>query len=76
MPSQDLDTLAMLTTDLAESARLLEIFLDRLAWSAATNHELSTEYLLDDRYTSGLSESDLSLRRLLTKLRLGADRSK
>jgi len=73
MPIQDLDTLAMLATDLDEAARLLEIFLDRLAWSAATNHELSTEYLLDDRYASGLSESDLSLRRLLTKMRLDAD---
>lgn len=41
---------------LAEGARILEIFLDRMVWTAATQSTLAAEYLLDYRYTSGLSD--------------------
>jgi hypothetical protein len=48
-----------------QGARQLEIFLDRLVWAAAKGSDLSSEYLLDDRYESGISEHDLALRRAL-----------
>lgn len=61
----ELSIIAMPDNDRDEAARKLEIFLDRLAWSAATSHELSAEYLLDDRYENGLPDADLALRKVL-----------
>lgn len=52
--------------DRPEAARLMEIFLDRLSWAAAATHDLAVEYLLDDRYASGLSEPDRALREVLS----------
>jgi hypothetical protein len=49
-------------------ARLLEIFLDRLLWTANTQGNLASEYLLDDRYERGMSDRDLSLRKLLIRI--------
>ena len=40
----------------AEGGRLLEIFLDRLVWAASTQGDLASEYVLDERYQSGLSK--------------------
>ena len=68
MRSQDLKTVTMLSSRPDEAARMLEIFLDRLAWAGATNHERSAEYLLDDRYGSGLSDRDRTLRDLLMEM--------
>jgi SIR2-like domain len=48
-----------------EAARKLEIFLDRLGWAAASKHELSAEYLLDERYATGLSPQERALRDVL-----------
>ena len=50
------------------AARLLEIFLDRLAWRAAREHGLSAEYLLDDNYASGLNAADRELRSALISM--------
>lgn len=45
------------------AARLLEVFLDRVAWTAARQHESSAEFLLDNRYTDAFdNQSDQSLR--------------
>lgn len=62
---KDLDMLSMGGASSAEGARVLEIFLDRLVWAASTESELATEYLLDRRYASGLSERDRALQDLL-----------
>ncbi|BBZ62525.1 SIR2 family protein [Mycolicibacterium monacense] len=62
---KDLEMLSMGAASSAEGARILEIFLDRLVWAASTESELATEYLLDGRYASGLSERDGALRDLL-----------
>lgn len=64
----DLHMLSMSSTSAAHGARTLEIFLDRLVWSSATQGALANEYLLDDRYRSGLSPEDRALRALLTEL--------
>jgi hypothetical protein len=49
------------------AARILEIFLDRLAWRADRNRELSAQFFLDRRYDEQFKASaDLELR---TKLR-------
>ncbi|RPF29046.1 SIR2 family protein [Georgenia muralis] len=59
----DLTFLPMAETgSVAEAARTLEVFLDRLSWTAARTHSLSAEYLLDERYLSGLSPADRALR--------------
>ncbi|WP_134767186.1 SIR2 family protein [Nocardioides sp. 1609] len=50
------------------AGRVLEIFLDRLAWTAARTHDLSSEYLLDERYTSGLTAADTALKLQLLAL--------
>ncbi|STZ41798.1 Uncharacterised protein [Mycolicibacterium gilvum] len=49
----------------AQGARILEIFLDRMVWTAATQSALASEYLLDKRYSSGLSDPDAALRDLV-----------
>lgn len=64
---QDLaDDLAFISmqdgTDTVAAARVLEMFLDRVSWAAARRHNLAAEYLLDDRYLSGLSREDRALR--------------
>lgn len=64
----DLNMLSMGADDPAGGARILEIFLDRMAWTAATRGDLASEYLLDARYSSGLSDSDAALRRLLLEM--------
>ena len=58
----DLRMLSMAADSDKEGARVLEIFLDRLVWTAATQSELASEYLLDYRYSSGLSDPDRALR--------------
>jgi hypothetical protein len=65
---KDLHMLSMDEVSPKLGARLLEIFLDRLVWTAATQGNLASEYLLDDRYESGLSECDAALRKLLIKM--------
>lgn len=55
-------------TDHAAAGRVLEIFLDRLAWTAARSHDLSAEYLLDEAYASGLPAADLALKAALLDL--------
>ena len=50
----------------------LEIFLDRLVWAASTQGDLASEYVLDERYQSGLSKRDAALRDLLTEMSLKA----
>lgn len=65
---EELDFIPMVDRESEEfGARILEIFLDRLAWAAATTHELSAEYLLDTRYASGLKDPDKSLVDALVK---------
>lgn len=62
--SGDLDVLAM-TKDapVEESARVLEIFLDRLAWSADREQNLSAQYFLDARYDEQFTDpADVTLR--------------
>jgi hypothetical protein len=44
------------------AARLLEVFLDRVAWAALQTGELAAEYLLDERYAAGASTADTALR--------------
>jgi hypothetical protein len=51
-----------------EAARRLEIFLDRLAFTAATAGPLAAEYLLDPRYEEDASASDRALRAGLLRL--------
>ncbi len=55
-------------SDVTAAARLLEIFLDRVAWRAAREHNLSAEYLLDDNYASGLNAPDRELASALTAM--------
>jgi len=59
----------------ASAARVLEIYLDRLAWSAAQARDLAAEYLLDDRYASGLDSADRALRDSLVHLQETVDAS-
>jgi hypothetical protein len=49
----------------AEAARLVEILLDRVAWSALQSGELAAEYLLDERYAEDATDPDAALRRAL-----------
>ena len=51
-----------------EAARTLEIFLDRLAFTAATSGPLAAEYLLDPRYAEDASPADRVLRAGLQRL--------
>ena len=65
----DLDFVPMAEDgSLGSAARVLEIFLDRLAWSAARSRPLAAEYLLDRRYASALSDADRALQRALNGL--------
>ena len=48
--------------DTSAAARVLEILLDRLAWSALQSGELAAEYLLDERYAEDANDADLALR--------------
>ncbi|GAA1826595.1 SIR2 family protein [Microlunatus capsulatus] len=61
--------------DPGAAARILEIFLDRLAWTAARNRNLSAEYLLDERYATGLNADDRALRAALQAFEAGATMS-
>jgi hypothetical protein len=72
---QDLDVLKMSEhdADIRYAGRQLEIFLDRLCWTAISVHDRAAEYLLDDRYLSSLTAEDEELRAAL--LRLAADTS-
>ena len=67
---KDLDMFPVFDDDAktVETYRLLEIFLDRLCWKAASENDLVAEYLLDDRYVSGLSADDRDLRGILKKI--------
>ncbi|MBB2770726.1 UNVERIFIED_ORG: hypothetical protein GGE11_001639 [Mycolicibacterium obuense] len=65
---KDLEMLSMGAESSEEGARILEIFLDRLVWTASKQSELSNEYLLDGRYASGLSKPDNALRDLLVEM--------
>jgi hypothetical protein len=65
---RDLDMVHMHDDSLTEGARILEIFLDRLAWQAARQNDLATEYLLDTRYATGLGYDEEVLRALLAPL--------
>ena len=66
---KDLKMVSMKANSPGEGARLLEIFLDRLVWRACKGSDLSSEYLLDGRYASGLSKPDLELRDALIDMR-------
>ncbi|WP_293240456.1 SIR2 family protein [Mycolicibacterium sp.] len=68
----DLQMLWMDESSPKRGARLLEVFLDRIVWSASRLSDLSSEYVLDDRYLSGLSDADLALRDAILKLRRDA----
>lgn len=67
---EDLDVLTMSESvaDIRGAARLLEIFLDRLCWKAASESDRAAEYLLDDRYLSSLTAEDKELREVLLAL--------
>ncbi|WP_349269886.1 hypothetical protein MPNTM1_00395 [Mycolicibacterium parafortuitum] len=65
---RDLHMLAMDPESPQTGARRMEIFLDRLLWTASVQSDLSHEYLLDRRYESGLSEPDSALRALLVEM--------
>lgn len=64
----DLRMLSMGAHSSTEGARVLEMFLDRMVWTAAAQSALAGEYLLDGRYSSGLSDADIALRDLLTAM--------
>lgn len=64
----DLRMLSMGAQSSTEGARVLEMFLDRMVWAAARQSALAGEYLLDGRYSSGLSDADIALRDLLTAM--------
>ena len=66
---EDVDTITMSGhEDVAAAARTLEVFLDRLAWRAATSGPLAAEYLLDPRYREGATAQDAKLRQALEDL--------
>lgn len=48
----DLHYVPMNATDDAEGARLLEVFLDRMCWSAAVHSDSALQYLLDAHYAA------------------------
>ena len=64
----ELHMIPMLDDGTDEPARKLEIFLDRLGWAAANEGELAAEYLLDNRYASGLSAQECALREILKQV--------
>lgn len=68
---EEIETLSMLDApNDAEAARLLELFLDRLSWTAMRETDLSAEFLLDERYAADASPEDAALRdRVLSWLR-------
>lgn len=68
--AKEVATLTMSGPDVAvpEAARTLEIFLDRLAFTAATSGPLAAEYLLDPRYAEDASPADRVLRAGLQRL--------
>lgn len=70
---RDLHMLTMASGSFADGAHMLEIFLDRLLWTAATQGDLSSEYLVDDTYASGLTKRDSQLRNLLLSIPEAAD---
>lgn len=47
--------------NVAEAARRLEIFLDRVCWKDISVHDRAAENLLDDRYLRSLSAEDREL---------------
>lgn len=71
--AEEVATLSMSDWDTAvpEAARRLEIFLDRLAFTAATSGPLAAEYLLDPRYAEDASSADRALRAGLQRLAEG-----
>ncbi|MCV7181126.1 SIR2 family protein [Mycolicibacterium murale] len=62
---QDLILVSMNGRSFEEGARVLEIFLDRLCWKAASSDEWAAQYLLDVDYATGLTDSEKSLRNAL-----------
>jgi hypothetical protein len=64
----DLHMLTMEAQSPDEGGRLLEIFLDRLVWAASTDGDLASEYILDERYLSGLATRDAALRDVLIEM--------
>jgi hypothetical protein len=66
--SEEIRTVVMTgDSEVKRAARTLEIFLDRLAWSAMQGGELAAEYLLDPSYREGASGEDLALSAALEK---------
>ena len=59
---EDLVTVSMNTSSVAEGARLLEVFLDRLCWKAASSADWAAQYLMDRDYGSGLTDNERALR--------------
>lgn len=53
---------------IAEAARVLEIFLDRVAWRATRTAGVAHEYLLDDRYLDLVQDDTVALRASLEDL--------
>jgi hypothetical protein len=66
----EVTTMAMAPEDApsAPAARRLEVFLDRLAFKAATSGALAAEHLLDPRYAEDASSADRALRAGLQRL--------
>jgi hypothetical protein len=64
----DLHLISMDPDSFPVGARLLEVFLDRMVWAAAIESDLASEYLLDERYESGMSAPDRALRDALGRL--------
>jgi hypothetical protein len=65
----DLDFVAMQEGGTSgEAARVLEIFLDRVSWSASAAHPLQASYLLDERYSGALSDPERDLAAILSNL--------
>jgi hypothetical protein len=70
----DLAVLAMLEADSdaqsrKSAGRLLEVFLDRVAWTASRQDPEAAQYLLDARYDEGFTEQpDVDLREALVSL--------
>lgn len=54
--------------DRTRAARRVEVFLDRVAYTATTKAASSAEYLLDPDYATGLSKADSALAASLTGL--------
>lgn len=61
--------MASADTDIGEAARLLEVFLDRLAWRAQVEGEGRAAYLLDPDYFEGATADDRAVRGALLTLK-------